>query len=71
MSELSLFPVSAWPILDSRGFPTLQVKLHSIGGLVFDRSVPEGGSTGVPEAKNLCDDGPAWPGQGVQRHWLG
>jgi len=52
--------VHARQVLDSRGNPTVEVEIN--GGRAI---VPSGASTGVHEAVELRDGGPAWGGKGV------
>lgn len=52
-------------ILDSRGNPTVQVKVILRNGLVGVASVPSGASTGIHEALELRDGGKRYLGQGV------
>ena len=56
--------VKAREIIDSRGNPTLEVDLHTSGGL-FRASVPSGASTGIHEACELRDGGKRYKGKGV------
>ena len=42
-------------ILDSRGYPTLEVEIGMEGGLRARASVPSGASTGSREARELRD----------------
>ncbi|HUZ15932.1 MAG TPA: phosphopyruvate hydratase, partial [Gaiellaceae bacterium] len=60
MTEIS--HVHARQVLDSRGNPTVEVEVN--GGRAI---VPSGASTGVHEAVELRDGGPAWGGKGVAR----
>jgi len=53
-------------ILDSRGYPTVEVELTTGAG-VFIASVPSGTSTGKYEAKELRDGGDKYLGMGVQK----
>lgn len=53
-------------ILDSRGYPTVEVELTTEAG-VFTASVPSGTSTGKYEAKELRDGGERYLGLGVQK----
>lgn len=55
-------------ILDSRGFPTLEVDLLLDNGIVGRAAVPSGASTGVHEALELRDGDPKrYLGKGVLR----
>ena len=53
-------------ILDSKGYPTVEVALTTEAG-VFVASVPSGTSTGKYEAKELRDGGDKYLGMGVQK----
>ena len=58
--------VSAMEILDSRGNPTVRVRLELECGIVADASVPSGASTGENEAVELRDgDKGRYGGKGV------
>lgn len=48
--------LKAREIIDSRGNPTVEVDVHTTGGL-FRASVPSGASTGIHEAVELRDGG--------------
>ncbi|MEK7503866.1 MAG: phosphopyruvate hydratase [Patescibacteria group bacterium] len=53
-------------ILDSRGYPTIEVELTTEAG-IFTASVPSGTSTGKYEAKELRDGGEMYMGMGAQK----
>jgi enolase len=53
-------------ILDSRGFPTVEVEVTLESGARGRASVPSGKSTGAHEAVELRDGGKEWAGKGVQ-----
>ncbi|MFH1423578.1 MAG: phosphopyruvate hydratase [Candidatus Nealsonbacteria bacterium] len=53
-------------ILDSKGYPTVEVELTTEAGN-FVASVPSGTSTGIYEAKELRDGGDRYLGMGVQK----
>jgi enolase len=59
--------VSGRWILDSRGNPTVEVDVRLESGALGRAAVPSGASTGVHEALELRDGGPAWGGKGVSR----
>ncbi|MGE3445878.1 MAG: phosphopyruvate hydratase [Acidimicrobiia bacterium] len=60
--------VSALEVLDSRGRPTLEVRLALRGGVAAVAGVPSGASTGTREAVELRDgDEARFGGQGVLR----
>ena len=47
--------VHAREVLDSRGFPTLEVEVTLDSGIVGKASIPSGASTGTYEAHELRD----------------
>lgn len=47
--------IHARHILDSRGFPTLEVEVETISGIIGKAMVPSGASTGIYEALELRD----------------
>lgn len=60
--------VKAIEILDSRGFPTVEVTLTTDAGLMVRASVPSGASTGEHEAIELRDGDPSrYQGKGVRQ----
>ena len=59
--------VAASQILDSRGYPTVQVTLTSTNGDIVEASAPAGASTGEHEAVEVRDGGHAFSGRGVRR----
>jgi enolase len=63
MSRIS--DVHGRQVLDSRGNPTVEVEVRLEAGAVGSAIVPSGASTGVHEAVELRDGGPAWGGKGV------
>ena len=59
--------IHAREILDSRGYPTVEVDLTSSTGEVFRAAVPSGASTGIYEALELRDkDTSRYLGKGVK-----
>ena len=59
--------VRALEILDSRGNPTLEVEVTTVGGHVGRAAVPSGASTGAREALELRDgDAARYKGKGVR-----
>ena len=65
---LAIEGVKALEILDSRGNPTIQVKVVTEGGFIGIASVPSGASTGSFEAVELRDgDKNRYKGKGVQK----
>lgn len=52
-------------ILDSRGYPTVEVEVTLDGGQVGRSAVPAGSSTGRLEATELRDGGEKWAAMGV------
>jgi enolase 1/2/3 len=65
MSEIA--EVHGRQVLDSRGNPTVEVEVRLRSGAFGRAIVPSGASTGVHEAVELRDGGPAWGGKGVTR----
>ncbi|MGA8165212.1 MAG: phosphopyruvate hydratase [Waddliaceae bacterium] len=60
--------IKAIEILDSRGFPTVEVMITTDRNLMAKASVPSGASTGTHEALELRDDdGSRYFGKGVQK----
>merc|ERR1719191_96714 len=60
--------VKAREILDSRGNPTVEVDLTTMGGISVRAAVPSGASTGIHEACELRDgDKGRYIGKGVTR----
>jgi len=60
--------IRAREVLDSRGWPTVEVDLHVEGGIVARAAVPSGASTGSREACELRDgDGTRFAGRGVTK----
>ena len=59
--------LQALEILDSRGNPTLRVKVQVEGGIEESASVPSGASTGEHEAVELRDGEKRYGGKGVQK----
>ena len=58
--------VEAWEILDSRGNPTLAVRVNLNNGITATAQVPSGASTGTHEAHELRDgDAARYRGKGV------
>ncbi len=63
---MKIIDVKAMEILDSRGFPTVSVKMTFDDGFVTVASVPSGASTGSNEALELRDKDPnRYLGKGV------
>ncbi len=60
--------IKARAILDSRGYPTVEVDVCLTGGAWGRASVPSGSSTGTREARELRDNDPKrWLGKGVNK----
>ena len=66
-SQVTVFSVAARQILDSRGYPTVAVRLTLDDGAIVDASAPAGASTGEFEAVELRDGGDAFSGRGVRK----
>ncbi len=65
MSKFSIKKISAREILDSRGNPTVEVRIDLPGGISSRASVPSGASTGIHEAVELRDGDKRFGGNGV------
>lgn len=63
MSEI--IDIRAREILDSRGFPTIEVEIETEMGVVQRAAVPSGASTGKHEALELRDKDQRYMGKGV------
>ena len=59
--------VDALEVIDSRGNPTVEARVHLEDGTVGVARVPSGASTGEREATELRDGGSRYGGKGVQR----
>ena len=59
--------VKAREVLDSRGFPTVEVDVLTQSGILGRAIVPSGVSTGVHEACELRDGGDRFLGKGVEK----
>jgi len=67
MGMTSIKCVKAREIIDCRGFPTVQVEVHTKSGAIGWANVPCGRSTGTYEAAELRDGGERYAGWGVLR----
>lgn len=68
MSQIKIKSIKALEILDSRGNPTVRVKVVLNNGTTGVASVPSGASTGTHEALELRDgDGKRYNGKGVTK----
>lgn len=61
----SIATIMAREVLDSRGNPTLEVEVTTVGGASGRAMVPSGASTGIYEAVELRDGGSRYHGRGV------
>jgi enolase len=60
--------ILARELLDSRGNPTVEAEVHTLGGAIGRAIVPSGASTGAAEACELRDTGDArYDGRGVRQ----
>ncbi len=59
--------LDAREILDSRGFPTVEVEVELACGAIGRAAVPSGASTGEHEALELRDGGARFGGKGVEK----
>ncbi|WP_213318889.1 phosphopyruvate hydratase [Chlamydiifrater volucris] len=66
MQEVAIVDIQSREILDSRGFPTVSVKIFTDLGIEAEALVPSGASTGTKEALELRDnDNQRYSGKGV------
>lgn len=54
-------------VLDSRGNPTVEAEVHTLGGGFGRAAIPSGASTGTHEALELRDGGKKFHGKGVEK----
>ena len=59
--------IDALEVIDSRGNPTLEARVHLEDGTVAEARVPSGASTGEREATELRDGGTRYGGKGVAK----
>ena len=59
--------IDALEVIDSRGNPTVEARVHLEDGTVAEARVPSGASTGEREATELRDGGTRYGGKGVSR----
>ncbi|MYD72433.1 MAG: phosphopyruvate hydratase [Acidobacteria bacterium] len=59
--------IDALEVIDSRGNPTVEARVHLEDGAVAEARVPSGASTGEREAVELRDGGGRYGGKGVRR----
>lgn len=59
--------VFARQVIDSRGFPTVEVEVITESNIYARALVPSGASTGTREAVELRDGGNEWNGKGVKK----
>ena len=64
---MKIHRVHAREVLDSRGYPTVEVEVTLKNGVMGRATVPSGASTGVHEAVELRDGGKRFLGKGVAR----
>jgi enolase len=67
MTDTKIERIVARQVLDSRGNPTVEAEVHTLGGGFGRAAVPSGASTGTHEAVELRDGGDKWAGKGVTR----
>ena len=63
--KYSISKITPREVLDSRGNPTVEVEVHTEGGVIGKAIVPSGASTGIYEALELRDGGARYHGKGV------
>ena len=59
--------IDALEVIDSRGNPTVEARVHLEDGTVAEARVPSGASTGEREAAELRDGGARFGGKGVRK----
>ena len=59
--------IDALEVIDSRGNPTVEARVHLEDGTVAEARVPSGASTGEREATELRDGGERYGGKGVRK----
>ncbi|MCY4659123.1 MAG: phosphopyruvate hydratase [Acidobacteria bacterium] len=59
--------IDALEVIDSRGNPTVEARVHLEDGTVAEARVPSGASTGEREATELRDGGERYGGKGVRQ----
>ena len=59
--------IDALEVIDSRGNPTVEARVHLENGTVAEARVPSGASTGEREATELRDGGERYGGKGVRQ----
>ena len=59
--------IDALEVIDSRGNPTVEARVHLTDGTITEARVPSGASTGEREATELRDGGSRYGGKGVQQ----
>ena len=59
--------IDALEVIDSRGNPTVEARVHLEDGTVAEARVPSGASTGEREATELRDGGGRYGGKGVRK----
>ena len=64
---MSIRAIDGLEVIDSRGNPTVEARVHLVDGTVAEARVPSGASTGEREAAELRDGGARYGGKGVQR----
>ena len=59
--------IDALEVIDSRGNPTVEARVHLTDGTITEARVPSGASIGEREATELRDGGSRYGGKGVQQ----
>lgn len=65
--KYDLSKIHAREIIDSRGNPTVEVEVITVGGIHSQAAVPSGASTGIYEAIEIRDGGKPFKGKGVKK----
>ncbi len=64
---MNIRAIDALEVIDSRGNPTVEARVHLVDGTVAEARVPSGASTGEREATELRDGGARYCGKGVAK----
>ena len=64
---MTIRQIDALEVIDSRGNPTVEARVHLDDGVVAEARVPSGASTGEREAAELRDGDSRYGGKGVQQ----
>ena len=62
---MTIRQIDALEVIDSRGNPTVEARVHLDDGVIAEARVPSGASTGEREAAELRDGDSRYGGKGV------